>query len=308
MKWFQPILPLLLTLALPCEAADPLPPAEIAELRAQRKTLGQEALLKIGEKKYRAAIPLLEECNRIQEKIGVINTPNPAVVLGDAAYGSPKPPLKPDRLFHSLPHSKAETQAMAKALGDNTQMLTGTEASEARLKKIVRPRVLLLSSHAVYFRSLPPLELTAGEALRLYARNPLLRCGIALAGVNALTARPTRMADDGLFTGMEAAQLDLHGTELVILSACESSVGEIHAGEGAMSLRRAGRARQSMARELCRHAIAHEKLHRPLAIRCAPRRGPAPRPARAAPKRRSLQSLFLGCLYPHRPMALIFKK
>lgn len=120
MKWFQPILPLLLALALPCEAADPLPPAEIAELRAQRKTLGQEALLKIGEKKYRAAIPLLEECNRIQEKIGEINTAvhllylgsgrelarfgeateiktNPAVVLGDAAYGSPKPPLKPDR-------------------------------------------------------------------------------------------------------------------------------------------------------------------------------------------------------------------
>jgi hypothetical protein len=122
-KWFQPILPLLLALALPCEAADPLPPAEIAELRAQRKTRGQEALLKIGEKKYRAAIPLLEECNRIQEKIGKINTPNtavhllylgsgrelvrfgeapeiktnPAVVLGDAAYGSPKPPLKPDR-------------------------------------------------------------------------------------------------------------------------------------------------------------------------------------------------------------------
>ena len=37
MKWFQPILPLLLALALPCEAADPLPPAEIAELRAQRE-------------------------------------------------------------------------------------------------------------------------------------------------------------------------------------------------------------------------------------------------------------------------------
>ena len=36
MKWFQPILPLLLALALPCEAADPLPPAEIAELRAPR--------------------------------------------------------------------------------------------------------------------------------------------------------------------------------------------------------------------------------------------------------------------------------
>ncbi len=167
--------------------------------------------------------------------------PNPAVVLGDAAFGSAKPPLKTDLLFQPLPHSKVETQAMAKALGENTQLLTGIEASEARLKKVIRPRVLHLSSHAVYFRSLPQLELPAGETPRLHASNPLLRCGIALAGANTLTARPTRMADDGLFTGLEAAQLDLHGTELVILSACESSVGDIHAGEGAMSLRRAFR-------------------------------------------------------------------
>jgi CHAT domain-containing protein len=75
----------------------------------------------------------------------------------------------------------------------------------------------------------------------LHAHNPLLRCGVALAGANTLIARPNQIADDGLFTGLEAAQLDLHGTELVILSACESSVGEIHAGEGAMSLRRAFR-------------------------------------------------------------------
>ena len=101
--------------------------------------------------------------------------------------------------------------------------------------------MLHLSSHAFYFRSLPPLELPAGESPRLHTHNPLLRCGIALAGANTLIARPNQIADDGLFTGLEAAQLDLHGTELVILSACESSVGEIHAGEGAMSLRRAFR-------------------------------------------------------------------
>jgi hypothetical protein len=76
---------------------------------------------------------------------------NPAVVLGDAAYGSPKPPLKPDRPFHPLPHSKAETQAMAKALGDNTQMLTGTEASEAFLKKsFVRTCSIFPPTHFIF--------------------------------------------------------------------------------------------------------------------------------------------------------------
>ncbi len=167
--------------------------------------------------------------------------PNPAVVLGAVAYGSTKPPLKTNRLFNPLPHSKAETQAMALALGEKTQLLTGAEASEARLKKLIRPRVLHLSSHAFYLRNLPQLELPAGETYRPHARNPLLRCGIALAGANFVSTLPAGMAEDGLFTGLEAAQLNLHGTELVILSACESSVGEIHAGEGAMSLRRAFR-------------------------------------------------------------------
>ncbi|MBT6449556.1 MAG: CHAT domain-containing protein [Verrucomicrobiales bacterium] len=167
--------------------------------------------------------------------------PNPAVVLGAVAYGSTKPPLKTNRLFNPLPHSKAETQAMALALGEETQLLTGAEASEARLKKLIRPRVLHLSSHAFYLRNLPQLELPAGETYRPHPRNPLLRCGIALAGANFVSTLPAGMAEDGLFTGLEAAQLNLHGTELVILSACESSVGEIHAGEGAMSLRRAFR-------------------------------------------------------------------
>jgi len=48
-KWFRPIL-LLFALPLPCSAADPLPPAEAAQLRAQRKTIGQEALAKIQKK------------------------------------------------------------------------------------------------------------------------------------------------------------------------------------------------------------------------------------------------------------------
>ncbi|MBC8325493.1 MAG: CHAT domain-containing protein [Verrucomicrobia subdivision 3 bacterium] len=177
----------------------------------------------------------------IEERGPSESKPTPAVVLGAVEFGSPKPPLKTDLHFRPLPHSIPETHAIAQALGKDTLLLTGTEASEARLKKITHPSVLHLSSHAVYFRSRPAIEFPAGESPSLHAHNPLLRCGIALAGINHLTARPIGMADDGLFTGLEAAQLNLHGTELVILSACESSVGEIHAGEGVISLRRAFR-------------------------------------------------------------------
>ena len=73
----------------------------------------------------------------------------------------------------------------------------------------------------------------------------MLRCGIALAGGShfLLSTIQTRHSatDDGLLTGLEASQLDLQGTELVILSACDSGSGEVKTGEGVMSLRRASR-------------------------------------------------------------------
>jgi CHAT domain-containing protein len=49
------------------------------------------------------------------------------------------------------------------------------------------------------------------------------------------------VGENGLLTGMEASLLNLQGTELVILSACESGTGEVEIGEGVMSLRRAFR-------------------------------------------------------------------
>jgi CHAT domain-containing protein len=71
--------------------------------------------------------------------------------------------------------------------------------------------------------------------------NPMVRCFIALAGANHAGQITNAAAEDGLLTGLEASLLNLQGTELVILSACDSGSGEVKIGEGVMSLQRASR-------------------------------------------------------------------
>jgi len=152
-------------------------------------------------------------------------------------------------MFQPLPGAEAEARSVAKLLGDNAVLYLGVDAREAKLKAVHSPRVLHLATHGFYF---PDQDLNSrnssaklGPTRQLpYAKwrnweNPMVRCGIALAGANHAVQITNALAEDGLLTALDASLLNLQGTELVVLSTCDSGTGEVKIGEGMMSLRRA---------------------------------------------------------------------
>jgi CHAT domain-containing protein/tetratricopeptide (TPR) repeat protein len=157
--------------------------------------------------------------------------------------------------FAPLPGAEAEARGVAGLLGADTVLRLGADAREADLKQAVSPRVLHLATHGFFLSDQEfkrtnapagsPLPTGAFATRRLPPgeewENPMVRCGIALAGANRTRQITNALAEDGLLTGLEASLLNLQGTELVILSACDSGTGDVKIGEGVMSLRRAFR-------------------------------------------------------------------
>jgi CHAT domain-containing protein len=148
-----------------------------------------------------------------------------------------------------LPGTAVETRAVAprliRYLGDRPQVYLREQALEGVLKSAKRPRLVMLSTHGFFFedQQLDPAkgpELSAEEegARSKLPENPLLRCGLLLAGCNRRGEIPLR-EDDGVLTGLELVGCDLRGTELVVLSACETGLGQVQVGEGVAGLRQA---------------------------------------------------------------------
>jgi hypothetical protein len=126
----------------------------------------------------------------------------------------------------------------------------GSNASEPELHQIHSPKALHLATHGFV---LPEMDTpkAAEQDVRLNemlgfkpARpNPMLRCGLALAGAQRTLETWGKSGaipsdNDGVLTAAEIGGLDLRGTRLVVLSACDTGTGEARAGEGVLGLRR----------------------------------------------------------------------
>jgi len=136
-----------------------------------------------------------------------------------------------------------------KSLFPETDVLLGERATEASLKRAVAPRILHIATHGFFLEDRPVTigsrrglssmrdDGELGRAIaNLKIENPLLRSGLALAGANR---RAGADDDDGILTALEATGLNLWGTQLVVLSACDTGVGVVRTGDGVYGLRRA---------------------------------------------------------------------
>jgi CHAT domain-containing protein/Tfp pilus assembly protein PilF len=151
--------------------------------------------------------------------------------------------------FQALPGTNREALAI-KAILPQASLLLRDEATESALKQARAPSILHIATHGFFledqeappadtrrFSSDGPLRTSDPRLMKWAAKieNPLLRSGLALAGVNQHHGGD----DDGLLTALEAASLDLWGTKLVVLSACDTGIGKVKNGEGVYGLRRA---------------------------------------------------------------------
>ncbi len=127
------------------------------------------------------------------------------------------------------------------------KLYTLQHASEEQIKKLHAPKILHLATHGFYLEDnkiKPPKNndsrsINTPQAIKLID-NPLTRSGLALSYANdGLQGKRENETTDGILTALEVLALDLEGTDLVVLSACETGLGEIKIGEGVYSLNRA---------------------------------------------------------------------
>jgi CHAT domain-containing protein len=147
----------------------------------------------------------------------------------------------------ALPGTRKEAEAIHR-LFPQAQLLLGPEATKQALLKLSSPTLLHIATHGFFLEDDPSSSGSRGVAHfgavsagpPAHPADPLLRSGLVLAGVPPSAAQPgLHHAEGSLVTALELAGLNLWGTQLVVLSACDTGRGDVKLGDGVYGLRRA---------------------------------------------------------------------
>ena len=194
---------------------------------------------------------------QLVRQAGAITSNNPSTLVAStkptAARGNNQRSTDLAALrVEALPGTLTEANAIAPKLA-GAIVLTGAQATENALKQVHTPRILHIATHGFFLEDAAPSTVASRSPMLSpllnevnsfggirpptsgNTENALLRSGLALAGFNVRQSG----SEDGVLTAQEAAGLDLRGTQLVVLSACETGIGNVANGEGVYGLRRA---------------------------------------------------------------------
>jgi CHAT domain-containing protein len=161
-----------------------------------------------------------------------------ATLLGFPDYGAGD--------IAALPGTKVEIDNIAKVLktsGYQVTQYTQKTATEKNLKAIKAPTLVHIATHGYFLKDIESSGAAFGIHLENANDNPLLRSGLLLTGASGTVSGKRTpdldSNDNGILTAYEAMNLNLEGTDLIVLSACETGLGDVKAGEGVYGLQRA---------------------------------------------------------------------
>ena len=171
-------------------------------------------------------------------------TSNSASMFGNPIYYVDAD--KPARgAIGQLPGTEKEINALIQLLNDKGWTTTENlelEATEKEIKLVRSPKIFHVATHG-FFTPAQQIEQSAasGQKEATALENPLLRTGLLLTGAGDLLNKTefNYNEEDGILTAYEAMNMNLDNTDLVVLSACETGLGETKMGEGVYGLQRA---------------------------------------------------------------------
>ncbi len=178
----------------------------------------------------------------IEHKSRKVTVPeNPVALFGYPDYGSGSE-------IGALPGTKLEVEAIDKILkaeGVKTLLFQEGNASETNVKNMEKSSVYHFATHGFFLPDAGslPQERLFGVEPSVAKENPMLRSGILFAGAgdtySGLNTKELSLDDNGVLTAYEAMNLNMEGVEFVVLSACETGLGDVKTGEGVYGLQRA---------------------------------------------------------------------
>ena len=195
------------------------------------------------------------------EKSNIISTdsasPKEPVLRSAFTYRANVDSLSLRNSYDYLEGTKKEADLIAEDMKQHSipyNYYSGTDATEESFKHLdgTMPKVMHIATHGFYFTeeeavksqfARPEMELLTDGGIRagrIVEQKPMTRSGLLFSGCNR-TVRHEKVPDeeeDGILTAQEISTLDLRGLDLVVLSACQTGLGDIVSGEGVFGLQR----------------------------------------------------------------------